>query len=409
MEKKTLPQGEGPMKKGIYNGLKVLDLSRVIAGPYCSMLLADMGADVVKVEKKGSGDHSRAYFPKVNGESLYFFVMNRNKRSLELDFRSEEGRKILFDLACKADVIVENFRPGTLSKMGLEPEAIREVNPGVIIASISGFGQEGPYAHRPGFDAIAQAMSGLMSLTGDPDGPPMMTGAFFVDHMTGMYAAMAIQAALYQRQQTGRGQNVEACLLDSAISVLLTAIPQQLVNGETMTRIGNDDRYTAPSNLFKTKDGEWVYCIAGTDEFFRRFAIASNKEFLLEDERFATVEGRMAHRAEVEKHMEDWIKEHTADEIIEITEKAGITCAKVETIAGVVKNPQLAYRKKIIEIEHPKMGKVPMQGFPFGFSDTELEVRYPAPMLGQHSAEVLKEWLGFDDQRIDELRAKNII
>ena len=397
------------MKKGIYDGLKVLDLSRVIAGPYCSMLLADMGADVVKVEKKGSGDHSRAYFPKINGESLYFFVMNRNKRSLELDVRSDEGRKILFELATRADVIVENFRPGTLAKMGLSPEALREVNPGVIIANISGFGQEGPYAQRPGFDAIAQAMSGLMSLTGHPDGPPTMTGAFFVDYMTGMYAAMAVQAALYQRQQTGRGQNVEACLLDSAISVLLTAIPNQLVNGETMTRIGNTDRYTAPANIFKTKDGEWVFCIAGTDEFFKRFAIASNKTFLLEDERFATVEGRMAHREEVEKHLGDWIKEYTAEEIVDIAAEAGITCAKVETVEGAVKNPQLAYRKKIVEIEHPTMGKVPMQGFPFGFSEAELKVRYPAPLLGEHSAEVLKEWLGFSDERIDGLKAQNVI
>lgn len=397
------------MSHSIYSGLKVLDLSRIISGPNCTMLLADMGADVIKVEKRGEGDTSRAYEPFVNGESMYHYVLNRNKRSMELDFRSKDGKRILFELAKKADVIVQNFKPGTLAKMGLSEEVLREVNPGVIIVNISGFGQTGPYANRPGFDAIAQAMSGLMSLTGDPDGPPTMMGAFVIDYMTGLYALIALQGALYERNKTGIGQSVEACLLDSAISILLTDIPYQTIFNRTITRVGNRDRITAPGNVFKTKNDEWVFCVAGTDDFFKRFAKTSGNDFLIESDEYSTIEKRLERVDEVEKYLGDWIAKYTTDEIVQICADAGITCAKVETLEDVVENPQLKYRGKIMEVEHPKVGKIPMQGFPIGFSKSPVELRYAPPTLGEHTDEILKEWLSLSSEEIAELRNNKII
>lgn len=398
------------MKHGILDGVKVLDLSRIISGPYCGMLLASMGADVVKVEKRGEGDTTHSYTPFINGKSLYNFVLNINKRSLELDFRSEKGKEILLQLAEKADVIIENFRPGTLEKMGLDYETVKKINPGIIVTHISGFGQKGPYAQRPGFDAISQAMSGLMSLTGSPDGPPTLSGTYIIDYLTGAYGALATIAALYEKQKNNTGQEIELCLIDSAITTLLIAIPRQILLNETVTRTGNRDKYAAPGNTFKTKNNEWVLCMAGaSEEHFQRFVKITNQEFLLEDERFSTGASRLKNADEIEKYVARWIAQHETEELIEIANNAGITCAKVETLADVVKNPQLAYRGKIIGVDDPVMGEVPMQGFPFDFSETPASVRRPAPSLGQHSEIVLKEWLNFNDNQIIELRNNKII
>ena len=395
--------------KNIYDGLKVLDLSRFIAGPYCGMMLGDLGADVVKVEKAGSGDLSRALSPKINGESLYHFVLNRNKRSLTLDFRSEKGQEILLDLMEQADIIIENFRPGTLEKMGCGVEEIQKRNPKAIIVRISGFGQKGPYSERPGFDALAQAMSGLMSITGDPQGPPMLGGTFYIDYATAMYSTIGVLTALQYRSQTGRGQVIESTLLGSAVSLLLTAIPAQMMCGETINRVGNRDRYSAPANTFITKDQDWVIFIAGTDQLFERFVKAADKEYLLDDDRFNTHDSRLENATEIEKIVSEWIAQFTTSEILKITTEAGITCSKVETIKDVVDNPQLKYEEKIIKVEHPKVGAVPMVEFPINFSDTEIEMRYPAPTLGEHSTEILKEWLGLNEVKIQTLKQGRII
>ncbi len=397
------------MEKSIYEGLKVLDLTRIISGPYCTMLLGDMGADVVKVEKRGEGDTSRTYGPYVNGESMYYYVLNRNKRSLSLDFRSPKGKKLLFELARGADVIIQNFKPGTIAKMGIGEEQLRKVNPRVIFVNISGFGQEGPYAERPGFDAVAQAMSGIMSVTGMPDQTPVKTGAFIIDYMTGLYALIALQGALYERERSGVGQSVEACLLDSAISVLLTGIPYQKLLNHTVTRMGNRDGVTAPSNVYRTKDGEWVLFIAGSDDFFGKFARISGQEFLLEDERFSSIPKRLEHEDEVDQYVAGWIGQLTAAEVVSQCAEAGITCAKVDTMADVVDNPQLRYRHKIIEVEHPKVGVVPMQGFPFDCSRSPLTVRYAPPMLGENSEEILRDWLDLSDGEISRLAEEGVI
>lgn len=397
------------MGTSIYEGLKVLDLTRIISGPYCTMLLGDMGADVIKIEKKQGGDTSRAYAPFFNGESLYYYVLNRNKRSLALDFRSEGGRRLLFALAKEADVIVQNFKPGTLEKIGLGEKRLREENPRVIIVNISGFGQDGPYAERPGLDAVAQAMGGLMSVTGRPDQPPTKTGYFVIDYMTGMYATIALQGALYERERSGRGQSVEACLLDSAVSVLLTNIPYQLLFDHTVPRIGNRDGVTAPANVYQTRDGEWILFMAGSDDFFGKFARISGQEFLLEDERFSSIPKRLEHEDEVDQYVAGWIGQLTAAEVVSQCAEAGITCAKVDTMADVVDNPQLRYRHKIIEVEHPKVGVVPMQGFPFDCSRSPLTVRYAPPMLGENSEEILRDWLDLSDGEISRLAEEGVI
>ncbi len=397
------------MGRPVYEGLKVLDLTRIISGPYCTMLLGDMGADVIKVEKRGEGDISRTYGPYVNGESMYYYVLNRNKRSLTLDFRSEKGKKLLFDLAVEADVLVQNFKPGTLAKMGLDEQRLREANPGIIIVNISGFGQEGPYAKRPGLDAAAQAMGGWMSVTGHPNQPPTKTGLFAVDYMTGMYALIALQGALYERERSGVGQSVEACLLDSAVSVLLTGIPYQQLLHHTVSRMGNRDGVTAPANVYQTKDGEWVLFIAGSDEFFKTFAMISEQEFLLEDERFGSIAKRLEHEDEVDQYVANWIGQWSAEEVVEKCDKAGLTCAKVATMKEVVENPQLKYRNKIIEIEHPKVGAVPMQGFPMDYSRSRMSIRYAPPTLGENSEEILKDWLDLNDGEIRRLKEEKVI
>lgn len=270
------------------DGLRVLDLSRFIAGPYCAMMLGDMGAEVVKIEPPGDGEYARRALPAVEGQSLYTFIVNRNKKSLAIDLRHPEGLATLKALIAKADVLVENFRPGTMEQMGLGWEAVHALNPRLVMARISGFGQDGPLAQKQCFDGVAQAMSGLMDMTGQPDGPPTMIGSFMCDYTTGMYAALGILAALNARHATGVGQLVDVSLLESALSMLMTAIPQHKLFGQTMTRVGSRDRYVAPSNTFQAGDGRYVLMVGGDDNMFPRVLRAMKRPALIEDPRFAT-------------------------------------------------------------------------------------------------------------------------
>jgi len=265
---------------GALDGIRVVDLSRFIAGPYCAMLLGDMGADVIKVEPPGRGENSRTFAPFIEGESLYTMVFNRNKRSLTLDLRSEQGKNVLRSLLQKADVLVENFVPGTLEKMGLDWDTLKALNPRLVVTRISGFGQDGPLARKPCFDVIAQTMSGLMDITGEADGRPTMAGTYVVDYATGLYATIGTLGALQSRTRTGAGQVVDVALLDSAMSMLMTAIPEQMLLGRTMTRRGNRDRYAAPANTFPTKDGAWVHFVVAAEPMFRLLANAMQRHKL---------------------------------------------------------------------------------------------------------------------------------
>lgn len=394
---------------GPLHGIKLIDLSRFIAGPHCTMILADMGADVVKVEKAGHGDDSRHFPPFQNGESLYSIALNRNKRSITLNFRNPKAQDLLRELVKDADVLVENFRPGTMEEMGCGWDVLHAINPRLVMTRLSGFGQDGPYAQMPGFDGIAQAMSGLMSLAGEPDGPPMHAGAFYIDYMTGMYGANATLAALLARQTTGKGQMVDVALLDSAVSVLTTAISSQVNQGVTLKRTGNRDRYSAPANVFATCSGDHVLMLAGTQALFRRLAEAIGQPELVRDPRFDNVPNRLSNAPAIEAIIQEWCNSKITDDILETFTKAGIPASKVATPEDVVKNPQLLHRKQITTINHPKAGEVAVSGVTMHLTDTPLTIRRPPPMLGEHNAEVLGDWLGLPKGEVESLKAGGVL
>ncbi|MEW5686052.1 MAG: CoA transferase [Pseudomonadota bacterium] len=395
--------GEGPLA-----GLKVLDLARFVAGPYCAMILGDMGAEVIKVES-GAGDSLRHYPPDLGGTSLNFHVMNRSKRGLSLDLRNPEGQAVLKALVAEADVLVENFVPGTMEMMGCGWEALSAINPRLVMARISGFGQDGPYASRPCFDSAAQAMSGLMDLTGPADGPPVLMGVFVCDHVAGLYSTVGILAALQARERTGRGQVVDISLLESGASLLMTAIPNQILNGVTATRNGARGRTVAPSNAFECGDGGWVLILCGGDDMFERFLKAAGRLELLEDPRFATNSARVANLAATEAVVQAWTAQHSASEVEEILGRAGVPSARIATVADVVENPQLRHRGFIVEIDQGGGAVLPMQGPVTRLSDTPVAPRSPTPLPGEHSDEILQSWLGYDAGRIAALRAKAVI
>ena len=390
-------------------GIKVLDLTRFIAGPHCGMILGDMGADVVKVEKKGSGDDSRHFPPFQGGESLYGMALNRNKRSITLNFRDARAQELLREMVGHADILLENFRPGTMEQMGCGWEELSAINPRLIMTRLSGFGQDGPYALRPGFDGIAQAMSGLMGLTGSPDGPPYLAGTFYIDYMTAMYGATATLGALNARHLTGRGQMVDVSLLDSAVSLLTTAIPTQINKGETLNRTGNRDRYSSPANVFRTASGDFVLLLSGTNPLFCRLAEAMGRPELAADPRFATVDMRLQNATVIEEIVQTWMDTKETDAILSIVGDAGVPCTKVATINEVVENPQLRHRNQIVEIDHPVAGKLATAGVTMKLSETPLEIRRPPPTLGQHTTEVLTDWLSLPDVRIKELMDDAVI
>ncbi|WP_234188234.1 CaiB/BaiF CoA-transferase family protein [Shinella sp. NM-101] len=391
------------------DGIKVLDLSRFIAGPHCTKILGDMGADVIKVEKVGYGDDGRHFPPFQNGESLYGMSLNRNKRSMILDFRHADAPQMLIELARQADVLVENFRPGTMEQMGCGWDVLHAANPRLVMTRLSGFGQDGPYAMRPGFDGIAQAMSGLMSLAGEPEGPPMLAGTFYVDYMTGMYGANATVAALYARERTGKGQMIDVALLDSAVSMLTTGLSSQADQGVTPLRTGNRDRYSSPANVFSTGSGEYVLIVSGTNPLFARICAMIGKPELVQDPRFETVPLRLQNAAAIEDVVQAWCLEHDTQAVIEALNTYGIPACKIATMKDVVENPQLHHRGQLVEMEHPKAGKITLAGVTMHLSDTPLAIRRPPPVLGEHTDEILGDWLGLDEDAIEALREKRLI
>jgi len=374
-------------------GLRVLDLSRFIAGPFCAMQLGDMGADVVKIEKRGIGDDTRLNHPQIAGESTYFLSFNRNKRSVELDFRDPADQEKLRQLATKADVLIENFRPGTLEKMNCGWETLSSINPRLILVRISGFGQDGPLANRACFDVIAQAMGGIMNLTGQSNGPPTMAGTFMIDYSTALYATIGTLCALEARRQTGRGQVVEASLLETSASLLMSAIPDHAQLGQSMSRMGSRDRYTAPVNSFRCSDQEWVYLSAGTDSLFKRFVDAADLVHLLDDPQFATAEARLRNQDAIETIVQQWVGLHPANTVVEAMDAAGVPCAKVATIGEVVNNPQLRHRNQIVDIAHPTVGTYTTHGVTVTMHETPGQIARPSPLLGEHTQEVIDEWL----------------
>ena len=394
---------------GSLEGIRVLDLSRVISGPHCCMILGDLGAEVIKVEKPGSGDMSRENYPKVQNESTYFMAHNRSKKGITLDFRKPGSTEIFLDLVRKSDVIVENFRAGTMEAMGLGYDVLSAANSGIILTRISGFGQDGPYSHRTCFDGVAQAISGLMDVTGPEDGPPYLVGTYVVDCTTALYAVIGTLAALRARETTGKGQVVDVALLDTAVSLLHTAIPDYLLLGQKLTRIGNNDRYAWPANIYQAKDGRWVYIHAGMDNTFTALMEIIGRPELLQDEKFNCRVARAQNKEACDSVIQPWVSSLPAKEVIDIVSKAGIPSALINDVTDMIADPQVNFRGMVAKVQHPAVGELPITGPVVHFSDTKASISSPPPLLGEHNKEVYSKLLGLSDEEIDALKTNRII
>jgi len=396
-------------KKKPLEGIKVLDLSRVLAGPYCTMMLGDLGADVIKVERPGEGDETREWGPPdAAGESAYYLCVNRNKRGITVDLKAPEGREIIKKLAARSDIIIENYKVGTLARLGLGYEDIKKINPGIIYCSITGFGQYGPYKDRPGYDFIIQGMGGIMSITGDPDGPPMKVGVAIVDITAGLFACSSILAALYYREKTGLGQYIDISLLDSVVAWLANVGSNYLISGELPKRYGNAHPNIVPYEPFQAKDGVWIALGVGNDRQWRDFCRLAGLEHLADDPRFAINPQRVIHRKELIPIIAEKMKERTSDEWLEELDKLKIPCGPINTLDRVFSDPQVQARGMVVEVPHPKAGKVKFVASPMKFSLTPCIVERHPPLLGEHTEEVLKE-LGYSDDEIRSLREKGVI
>jgi formyl-CoA transferase len=397
------------VRKKPLEGIKVLDLSRVLAGPYCTMMLGDLGADVIKVERPGEGDETREWGPPdAAGESAYYLCVNRNKRGITVDLKAPEGREIIKKLAARSDIIIENYKVGTLARLGLGYEDIKKINPGIIYCSITGFGQYGPYKDRPGYDFIIQGMGGIMSITGDPDGPPMKVGVAIVDITAGLFACSSILAALYYREKTGLGQYIDISLLDSVVAWLANVGSNYLISGELPKRYGNAHPNIVPYEPFQAKDGVWIALGVGNDRQWRDFCRLAGLEHLADDPRFATNPQRVIHRKELIPIIAEKMKERTSDEWLEELDKLKIPCGPINTLDRVFSDPQVQARGMVAEVPHPKAGKVKLVASPMKFSLTPCIVERHPPLLGEHTEEVLKE-LGYSDDEIKSLREKGVI
>jgi len=394
---------------GPLQGIRVLDLTRVLAGPYCTMFLGDLGAEVVKIEQPGVGDDTRSWGPPfVGGESAYFLCINRNKRSLSLDLKSDRGTELLGRLAESADVLVENFRPGTMDRFGLGEKDLRKANPRLIYASLSGFGADGPMRDWPGYDLIVQAWGGLMSITGAPDGEPTKVGVAIIDIVAGLMLGKTIVAALFARERHGIGQKIETSLLEAEVACLINTGSNYLLEGKIPGRWGNAHPSIVPYQSFKTRDSFLVVGVA-SEGIWRRFCHVIERPELADDARFAKNPERVEHRAELISVLTDLFLERDTSTWITLLGDAGIPCAPVQTIDQVFGSPQVHHRKMLVQVQHPTAGTLPMAGLPVKLSATPASIRLAPPLLGQHSEEVLKAWLGMDKDAVANLKSAGVI
>lgn len=381
-------------------GLKVLDLTRVLAGPYCAMMLADYGANVIKIEPPKVGDDSRAYGPFVGKESAYFMSLNRNKRSMVLNFKDPEHVEVFKELVKSADVVLENYRPGTMEKFGLGFDVLKEINPGIIYAATSGFGDSGPYRLKPAYDVVVQAMGGIMSITGPEGGAPHRIGASLGDIIAGLFTAYGVMLALHVRNETGEGQKIDVGMLDCQVAVLENAIARYVTTGDIPKPIGNRHPSITPFAAFTASDG-YVIVGAGNEKLWKMLCELIGHEELLSDPRFLTNSDRTKHVDDLTPILNEVIKEKTIADWMDILEDAGIPCAPINTIDKVVNDPQVLAREMIVEVEHPIAGHLKMPGVPVKMSTTPGSVDTPAPLLGQHTVQVLTEVLGWDKDRAE--------
>ncbi|MBI4879719.1 MAG: CoA transferase [Planctomycetes bacterium] len=391
------------------DGIVVLDLSRILAGPYCTMMLGDLGADVIKVERPGSGDDTRTWGPPfAGGEAAYYLCLNRNKRSLTLDLAKPAGRGIALDLARKADVLVENFSPGVTDKLGIDWRAVSAINPRLVYCSITGYGPDGPYRDRTGYDMVVSAVGGLMGITGEEDGGPVKAGVAITDVTTGLMAQGAITAALLHRERTGCGQKIDLSLLEAQVAALVNIGSNYLVAGKKARRWGTAHESIVPYQAFQAKDGH-IAIAAANDKLWQRFCRVLGRPDLAADERYATNPRRVERRRELIPVIAAELAKRTRQEWMDLLVPEGIPCGPINGIEDVFNDPQVLHRGMLEVVDHKTIGKLKLAGIPVKYSGAQLRVRRPPPLLGEHSAEILREYLDMDEREIAQLREEGVI
>jgi glutaryl-CoA transferase len=403
---------------GPLDGIRVFDLSRILAGPTCTQLLGDLGADVIKIERPGAGDDTRKWGPpyvkakdgKDTKESAYYLSSNRNKRSLAIDIAQKAGQALARRLIARCDIMVENFKVGDMAKYGLAYDDVKKDNPALIYCSITGFGQTGPYAPRAGYDMLAQGLGGIMSVTGESDGPPLKVGVGIADIMCGMYASSAILAALHHRDKTGQGQYIDLSLLDTQVAWLANVGLNYLTSGSVPQRVGNEHPNIVPYNVMPAADGHVILAV-GNDNQFAKFCDFAGEPALTQDPRFATNEQRVMNRRALYDRLDEVMRRKTQGEWVEGLAKLGVPCSPVNTVDQVFADPQVRARGMQIAMPHPLAGKgdVDLIGNPIKFTETPVAYRRSPPYLGQHTDEVLGELLKLSDAEMAELRAKGVV
>ncbi|GAB5589352.1 hypothetical protein Unana1_04252 [Umbelopsis nana] len=412
--RKEFVKPETSVSTGPLQGIRVLDLTRVLAGPYCTMLLGDLGADVIKVENPKNGDDTRAWGPPwaanldasdaEHPESAYFLCVNRNKKSVTVNLKAENGKQIIYDLVKHCDVLVENYLPGKLEKMGLGYEQLKKINPKLIYASITGYGQDGPYANRPGYDVMIEAEAGLMHITGERDGRPVKVGVA----ITGLYAHGAIMASIIRRATTGLGQHIDCSLLDCQVASLANIASNYLVGNQEAQRMGTSHPSIVPYQVMPTKNS-FVMIGAGNDGQFAKLCKAINREDFLQDPRFKTNGDRVKHRVELIQLLEDRLTEEDTEHWLDKLNGSGIPFAPINNIEQTFHHPQVLARDMVQEVDHPRAGKINVVGIPVKYSESKPTIRLPPPVLGQHSTEILENVLGYSQSRISDLKDEGVV
>ena len=391
------------------SGIRVLDLSRILAGPYCTMILGDLGAEIIKVERPGTGDDTRSWGPPfAGGESAYYLCCNRNKKSITIDLKNPGGVELIKEFVKKSDVLVENFTPGLMKEFGLDYDTLREINPRLVYCSITAYGQDGPYRDRPGYDMVLSAVGGLMWITGEHGGRPVKVGVAITDVVTGVYTAGAIMGSLLHRERTGRGQYIDACLLDIQVSCLANIASNYLVAGQEAQRWGTQHESIVPYQVFETRDRPIAIAVAN-QKLWLNFCKMIGREEWIDDPRFETNPKRVENREILLSLIVDIMAGKTCDEWMDLFLEASIPCGPVNTMDSLFNDPQIKHRGMISTVAHPTIGELRLVSPPLKFSDTPARVRLAPPQVGEHTEEILTEMLGFDPAGIEELKRKKIV
>ena len=393
---------------GALTGIRVLDLTRVLAGPYATMVLGDLGAEVIKLEQPGTGDESRNFGPFKNGFSLYFMSVNRGKQSLTLDLKAPQGKEIFLELVKQSDVLVENFRPGAMKKLGLDYETLKQSQPSLIYAACSGFGQTGPYAERGAYDMIIQGMGGIISITGEPMRPPVRVGTSISDITAALFTAIGILSALRHRDRTGEGQLVDVAMLDSMVAILENAIVRHFATGEIPQPLGSQHPAITPFEAFESADAYIIIAI-GNDSLWEKFCQHVERLDLVSDDRFATNASRTTNHDQLHPILAEIMRRRTTDQWIEGLDALGVPCGPINTIDKVVNHPQVLAREMIAKVSHDITGSVEVPGVPIKLSKTPGQVTTPAPALGEHTAKILTGLLGKSPETVDKLEQEGVV